>query len=60
MTEKNVEEQSTEMVTIPKSEYYSLIDRDVLLSCLENRGVDNWDGYDGAIQEYRDWQSEQE
>jgi hypothetical protein len=60
MTEKSFGKQVTEMITITKSEYYNLIEKEVLLSCLENRGVENWDGYDEAIKEYRDWLSEQE
>ena len=55
MTTKIVETQPPKMVTITEAEYYNLIEKDVLLSCLENQGVDNWDGYDEAIKEYRRW-----
>lgn len=35
-------------VTISEEEYQSLLDDQLWLSCLENSGVDNWDGYDYA------------
>lgn len=43
------EEAVTETVTIPKAEYEKLLERDNWLSCLEGAGVDNWEGYDFAI-----------
>ena len=39
-------------VTITASEYTYLTNRDNKLMCLENAGVDNWDGYDFALEEY--------
>lgn len=42
-----------EMITIPKKEYNKLQERDRLLSCLEAAGVDNWDGWDFAIESYQ-------
>lgn len=41
-----------ETITIPKTEYDSLKDDSFKLTCLENAGVDNWDGYDFAMEEY--------
>lgn len=38
-------------VTIPQEEYDELLDREWKLTCLENAGVDNWDGYDWAMEE---------
>lgn len=38
-----------EMITIPKSEYDKLCEDSEWLSCLEAAGVDNWDGFDEAI-----------
>lgn len=38
-----------EMVTIKKSEYEQLIERDIWLQCLEAAGVDNWQGMEEAI-----------
>ena len=34
-----------EMVQIPKKEYDELSRRDLWLACLEEAGVDSWDGY---------------
>ena len=41
--------QPTETITITKKEYKDLLDRDERLSALEAAGVDNWEGYDVAI-----------
>ena len=41
-----------ETVTITMSEYLNLLDRDYMLTCLENGGVDNWDFYENALEEY--------
>ena len=38
-----------ETVTIPKDEYERLIHDSEFLGCLEGAGVDNWEGYDFAI-----------
>lgn len=35
-------------VTISKEEYESLKEDALWLQCLENAGVDNWEGYDYA------------
>lgn len=43
----------TEMITITKGLYDSLIDDSAKLAALENWGVDNWSGYDDAMDEYR-------
>ena len=45
-----------EMVTIPKSEYDSLLEDSAWLGYLEAAGVDNWGGYDYA----RELQREEE
>ena len=39
-----------EMVTIPKAEYEALLEASAKLDCLEGAGVDNWDGYDYAME----------
>lgn len=41
-------ETEQEMVLIPKSEYESLLKDSRWLQCLEDAGVDNWQGYDYA------------
>jgi len=38
-----------EMITITKKEYNELMEDSVLLSFLNAAGVDNWDGYEYAI-----------
>lgn len=38
-----------ETVTITKKEYERLLEDSDWLSCLEQAGVDNWDGWDYAI-----------
>lgn len=39
-------------ILIEKSEYIELQDRDHFLSCLEQAGVDNWQGWDDAVDIY--------
>lgn len=39
-----------ETVTITKFEYDRLVRRDNWLACLEAAGVDNWQGWDDAIE----------
>lgn len=41
-----------ETITISKKEYDSLKDDAFCLQCLQNAGVDNWQGYDFAMEEY--------
>lgn len=41
-----------DMVTISKKEYESLLDDADLLRCLQNAGVDNWEGYGDAMREF--------
>ena len=45
---------SEETVTIPMSEYQMLKKDQVLLRCLHEGGVDNWDWYGEAYREYLD------
>lgn len=47
--EKKVLDNS-DTVTIAKSEYERLVARDAFLSCLEIAGVDNWEGYEFALE----------
>lgn len=41
-----------ETVTISKEEYDELLESQRFLECLEHAGVDNWDGYEFAQEEY--------
>lgn len=38
------------MITIRASEYYQLIADNEKLTALESAGVDNWEGYDDAME----------
>ena len=39
-----------ETITISKKEYESLLEDQKLLQCLQGAGVDNWSGYDYAME----------
>ena len=41
-----------EMMTIGKEEYNHLVDQYDLLECLRACGVDNWGGWDDAMEMY--------
>ena len=43
---------NTNTVTITKMEYDKLSRDSDLLNCLRNAGVDNWDGYEFALEEF--------
>lgn len=47
-----------EKITISKKEYDDLIDAQLLLTALENAGVDNWDGYCDAQELYREFKND--
>jgi hypothetical protein len=46
-----------EMITITKAEYDQLCKDQFWLQCLEDAGVDNWEGIEEAIQLRRDDQN---
>lgn len=41
-----------ELIYIPQYEYDQLVESQALLAALRRAGVDNWDGYDYAIEIY--------
>lgn len=41
-------------IQIPIEEYNELCQNSLFLNCLENAGVDNWEGYEYAIEEYQE------
>lgn len=43
-----------ETITISKAEYLSLLEDRKQLNALENAGVDNWEGYDFAMELFRE------
>lgn len=42
------------VVSVPIEEYLQLQDDARLLNCLRNAGVDNWEGWDFALEEYHE------
>ena len=53
MTAKSKEEQEEQTVTILRSEYDELKQDQRLLYALQGAGVDNWEGYDFAMEDMR-------
>jgi hypothetical protein len=53
-------ENDQEMITIKKSYYDELMENDLKLSALDAAGVDNWVGYDDAMDIFREWLDENE
>ena len=51
---------NAEMITVPKDEYESYLKAWQKLQCLEAVGVDNWDGYDFAMEQYEESDGELE
>lgn len=51
-TEDTENKKNTEMVTVTRKEYESLLENSEILSSLECAGVDNWEGYDLAMEEF--------
>ena len=49
-----VTNQEPKKITISEEEYDSLLKDSILLNCLQMMGVDNWDGYDEAIEQYNE------
>lgn len=49
---------SEKMITITKEEYDSLMEDYHFMRCLEDAGVDNWDGYEYAIELYSEMEDE--
>ena len=50
---KQLIDNPNDYTIIKKSEYEDLLDRQLFLYCLESSGVDNWEGYEEARNEYR-------
>jgi len=41
-------------ISISEEEYEALLNDSILLNCLQMMGVDNWDGYNEAIEQYNE------
>ena len=48
---KQMQEDEVEMVAIPVDEYRRLKHAEAVLEALQGCGVDNWEGYDDAMQD---------
>jgi len=46
------------MLIVPREDLERLEQRDYLLQCLESYGVDNWEGFDDAMNNFRSWMKE--
>ena len=55
-----VTNQEPKKITISEEEYDSLLKDSILLNCLQMTGVDNWDGYDEAIEQYNEIMEQEE
>lgn len=53
-------EEQKKTITITKEEYEELLDDSQLLDALREAGVDNWDGYDEAMEMLDEWNNESE
>jgi hypothetical protein len=49
-----VTNQEPKKISISEEEYEALLCDSILLNCLQMMGVDNWDGYDEAIEQYNE------
>ena len=47
-------------ISISEEEYDSLLKDSILLNCLQMMGVNNWDGYDEAIEQYNEIMEQEE
>ena len=41
-------------ISISEEEYETLLNDSIFLNCLQMMGVDNWDGYGDAIEQYQE------
>lgn len=52
-------ENGQSVVTISEKEYEGLLEKERFLEALRGCGVDNWDGYDYAIEMIEEWDKEE-
>lgn len=48
------------MITITQKEYDELQDESAMLAALDAAGVDNWSGYDDALNMLAEWEEEEQ
>lgn len=46
------------MVSITLERYVELLDKELQLDALECAGVDNWEGFDDAMEIYNEWKED--
>lgn len=51
--------ESEDFKIIPSEEYEELCDDSLFLNCLRNNGVDNWEWYSEAVEEYQQIKGEE-
>lgn len=49
---RDVKRNGDGTVSISEAYYKELLENDLLFTCLQNAGVDNWDGWDFAMEEF--------
>lgn len=49
-----------EMIEITLKEYNSLVEDSIMLEALQCAGVDNWQGYDFAMETFREMNEEED
>lgn len=54
--ELEISDEVEELINVERLEY--LEDRDLMLQCLEEAGVDNWEGYGDAMDLFREYKKE--
>ena len=58
MNKYEVKFNDDETVTITLEFYGELLDDQILLEALKSQGVDNWDGYDLAIESLNEYEED--
>lgn len=51
--------ESEGFMVVKTDDYEELLDDSLFLNCLRNSGVDNWDWYDEAVEEYQQIKGEE-
>ena len=51
--------ETTETITISTREYEQLLKDQLWLQCLEEAGIDNWEGFDEALNIWREYENQE-
>ena len=52
--------EKSKTIEIPEYRYKDLLHAEMMLSCLESAGVDNWEGYEYAMEQYDDMMNKED